>query len=513
MLWTIQRKFFDAAGASAWTTGGVPHYITTNPYIGRAYARTVFGFLRAMWSRPAPARGRRREPLIVELGAGSGQFAFNFLRALESIRKPSTFADRSFTYVMTDFTAANVEFWRHHPSLEPHVQAGRLDFATFDASAPDRIHLEVAEVDIGGKSDRGRPVVVIANYVLDSVPQDLLTNSADGLVENTVTITSTQPEPDLCADGLLYRIALEWTPVATSASRYADDDLDALVDWYVDNLFGSSFLLPVVAVRCMEFFRTLTGGPMFALIGDRGYRRLSDLLDEQGPQVGLHGRCFSLPVNFHALGLWAERHGGQVLGVSSGDVSLNVTGLLCSAEDEATSEVRLAFTDAIEEAGPDDFYALKQLAERSYDDLSLDEALALLRWSAWDPVVLASVLSRLIILVEGSPETEFADVRRALRRVWEAHYPLPQGIDVAFNIATLLYGMEYYADAIEFLEHSLELSGPHSSTYFNLGMAHYHLHQLHPAAKALEQSLELAPDFADARSMSVLVAAALSADG
>jgi hypothetical protein len=477
MLWRLQRAFYDSQGISAWVPNGVPHYVTTNPSIARAYARSVFGFLRDLWTAPRrPKQPAAAAPVIIELGAGSGQFAYHFLRAIDALHRASPFADREFTYVMTDFTAVNIEAWTQHSSLRPFIDSGRLDVAVFDAASPGPIELSNAGRLLGGPEDTARPIVVIANYVFDSLPQDLLSTSATGLHEHRLTVTSSHEENDLAADGVLDRLEMEWSPVPFDDTRYVDDaDVTALVDWYAQNLYESTFLLPVAGVHCLDHFRCLTGGPLFALIGDRGSDRLVDLRDEQGPQIGLHGGCFSLPVNFHALGVWADIHGGEALTTRRGHTALNVNGFVCSMAGQSTAELRLAFTTAIEEAGPDDFYAMQQIAGRGFAEMSLDEMLAVIRWSAYDPILFSAALPHLITLVEGSPDSEFGDVRSMLFKVWDAHYPLPGGLDVAFSIATVLYGMGFYLDSLDFLHRSLDLAGPDSATYFNIGMSHYHL--------------------------------------
>src|SRR5262249_52809931 len=83
-LWTLQRGFFERHGPEAWSEGIVPHHVTSNPWIGRAYARVVLGWMRD-WARAAgaaPAPIDPREPVyLVELGSGSGRFAHHFARS------------------------------------------------------------------------------------------------------------------------------------------------------------------------------------------------------------------------------------------------------------------------------------------------------------------------------------------------------------------------------------------------------------------------------------------------
>src|SRR5438132_12604456 len=78
MVWRLQRTFYGDQGIAAWSRSHVPQAVTTSPTIARAYARVALGFWRDMAAELDPA-----QPLyIVELGAGSGRFAFRFLKAL-----------------------------------------------------------------------------------------------------------------------------------------------------------------------------------------------------------------------------------------------------------------------------------------------------------------------------------------------------------------------------------------------------------------------------------------------
>jgi hypothetical protein len=45
LLWRLQRNYFEQHGIDAWSSGTVPHHITSSPFIADAYARVVIGFL------------------------------------------------------------------------------------------------------------------------------------------------------------------------------------------------------------------------------------------------------------------------------------------------------------------------------------------------------------------------------------------------------------------------------------------------------------------------------------
>ena len=84
----------------------------------------VCGDLHRVSARlPEREHGARRERAvtIVELGAGSGRFAYLFLKALTELLAVSG-GDVRFRYVMTDFTETELRFWRGHSSLRPFVE-------------------------------------------------------------------------------------------------------------------------------------------------------------------------------------------------------------------------------------------------------------------------------------------------------------------------------------------------------------------------------------------------------
>jgi hypothetical protein len=80
--------------------------------------------------------------------------------------------------VLSDLAQANQAFWQRHPRFKSWANEGKIDFTHFDLQSEDDITLDLCgqsleEVAVGS------PVIVIANYLFDSVPQDLfhLTNN------------------------------------------------------------------------------------------------------------------------------------------------------------------------------------------------------------------------------------------------------------------------------------------------------------------------------------------------
>ena len=170
LIWELQRRFYAREGREAWKPKAVPFYITSNAFTARAYARTVAGFLRDL---VAAERVDRAAPVyLVELAAGSGQFACLFLRRLDELQaQVPGLAGLDLRYVMTDFAQSNVDAWEAHERLAPFRDRGRLDFALFDLERDDELRLRRAGVTLGAGAARN-PMVVLANYAFDSTTQD-----------------------------------------------------------------------------------------------------------------------------------------------------------------------------------------------------------------------------------------------------------------------------------------------------------------------------------------------------
>ena len=141
-------------------------------------------------------------------GCGHGKFGFLFLHLLrEALRKPAWAAALPFArcvrYVMTDVAPTNVAGLRARADLAAFVELGVLDFAVFDAGAcaadaPAALDLLVSGVTLdadpnasgGGPAAGEEDFVVIANYVVDSLPCDAFRLRDGALQEGRVALHS-----------------------------------------------------------------------------------------------------------------------------------------------------------------------------------------------------------------------------------------------------------------------------------------------------------------------------------
>lgn len=507
-LWRLQRNFYAREGGEAWNAGTVPQYITSNPWIADAYAKVIFAWLRD-GSAPEAVFDLSQPFHIVELGCGSGRFAYHFLLRFFDLLSRSRLAEVPVRYVLTDVIDDNLDRLRHHPALRPLVEAGLVDFARYDAG----VDVEIALTSSGlvlAPGTVANPLAVIANYVFDGIPQDCFTVRAGHLYESLVSLTLPQRpgsrhiEADLDDPALLERMELGWTHRAVSPGGspdyYGAEDLDRILAEYAAELPETSVLFPVAALRCLRNLERLSGGRLLLLSGDKGSSGAAALAGRAEPRLALHG-SFSFSVNYHAIGRWFAHRGGELLSASKESANLNVSVGLLGTPPGGWVETRLAFEEAIERRGPDDFFSVKKGIEATYESWSLERLLGWLRLSGWDHNIFLGCFPVLMKRIGEAPGTHVEELVRAARRIWETYFPLPEPWDLSFHLGVLLLAIARPSEAVHLFLHSLRLYGREPTTTFNLALCHHLLGDRQGALAWIDHTLEADPELEGAAAL------------
>lgn len=500
MIWTLQRSFYERHGVEAWRSEGIPFHITSNTFIAQAYARVVLGWLRDCLHDNSPFDPA--EPItLVELGAGHGRFGYLFLKKLLRLLEGAGLPDVRIQYVMTDLAERNVELWRGNPRLQPFLDSGLLDLACFDASRDTELRLAVSgRVLTPGAV--ANPMVMIANYLFDSIPQDAFWIEDGRLYESLITVTPRRREADPSDPDLLSRVDLSFHYNPAAPGYYGDPDLDGLLEDSTQRLPATAFLFPVAALQCIQTFRALSGDRLLLLSADKGYHRDEELVLGHGaPCITRHGRgSFSMMVDYRILGESFERWGGEALQPSHRHESLLVAAFLLGRPANGHRETRQAYQAAVEDFGPDDFFTLAPALDLSRDPLSLEQALAYLRLSAWDHRLLWRQIPFYKSCCAELTESRKRELCAAVRQVWDCYFPLGEDEeDLGFALGVLFLEMKLYRDALDFFAESVRFYGLEPGTAYNMGLCHYGLREMEAAARYVEQALELDPELDSAR--------------
>jgi hypothetical protein len=497
-LWTLQRQFFETAGVGAWARGVVPYQATNNPVLARAFVDAVLAWTRDFARAALLLRGEALH--VVELGAGAGRFGYLFVRTLLSMVEAAALPAPPVRYVLTDFVQANVDAWRRHPRLRPLLARGLLDVARFDVEQDEEIVLMESGLRLGREP---RPLVVVANYVFDSLPADAFEVSKGELRELHVALHATRPEPEPLDPSVLSRFAVSHEGRPVRGSHYASQALDRILDAYGARLPSGAFLLPCGAIACVERLRAMAGGePLVVLAADKGYVDEAQLAGLREPAIAAHGSV-SLMVNFHALGLYAEGAGGTALRAPSDPDDLVRFGLAFGLSE--LPETKLAFATGV---SPRDPYEAFAALEPRLLTISLAGLLAVLRLAAWDPVVVLRSIDALRARARDASPAEKRAVRCGLALAMERHFEVEPS-DAALRVGELLLDYEAPDEALHVV-HDASAEGVASAPLAYLeALCHERVGRFRAALDAAARAVSLDPAHDDARAARLRLEAAL----
>jgi len=508
LLWELQRRFYDERGIGAWDNGPVPSYVTSNPYIASAYAQLVLSFLREAVTGHSDAEGKggialdTSKPIyIVELASGHGRFSFLFLKKFFALLDASSLRGLQVRYVMTDFTQSNLRAWASQPAFKPFVDAGRLDFGLFDMEKDSSIKL-VRSGQVLGPGQLENPLIVFANYIFDTVTQDLFRVEGGNIHEVRVTTRHSSAEaPDLSNPEIMSQFSLSYDQRPADVDNYYPESyLKKLLMLYRERLADTTIALPTGSLRGLNRLQAMANGRMLLVSSDKGYTHEDELFFLSTQHIQFHG-SLSMMVNYHAivqglsLSMAEQGRAPAVLSAATAQrqINLKTAAVILGAAPEQFRDTLLLFNETVDTFGPYDFYTLCSQVRQHTGNASLEQILGLMRLSQFDPNVVFDYGRELLEQSPNASDTMRAELSTALHRCWENFTPL--GRDFPFEVARVLLALRRPREAIAFNEHSLRLFGDHPVTYGNMGICYYHAEQPDQAVRCFDRALELNPNY------------------
>lgn len=491
-LWQGQKEYYDEKGIDAWTED-VPFYITSNPFIAHSYAKMVLGFIRD-WVVREP-NSVQNPFYIMELGTGTGQFSFYLLKNLLDLQKRLGLEKIQLRYVMSDVTKSTFNFWENHPALQPYLESGLLDFAVYDLYQNNHIQLHRSGKVIG-EGQIENPLIVLANYLFDSVATDVFTVDDGQLYEALATVSTDEDNLDNGQPIDWSKIEIEYTKHPINGLVY-QDDFDAILMDYKNHLIDTHFQFPIASLRALEKLKSFSRNKLLLITSDKGYTNYEELDCLAYPELDYHG-SFSVMVNYHAIGQYMKHCGGASL-IQNYRENI-VTGIFsCGFTFDGMVELPCASHEVIHNFSPTDYFLIYEHFIEHYKKCSLEVMASYLNLSAWDPYVFEQVSDYLCELAEeGDPEI-VAYLAENMRRIADNFYYFPSSNDVYFDIGIFYQNISRFEEAIGYYEKSKGLFGESDVVSFNIGMCLHGLGRQAEAIAALEDSMRLNGDSKEAK--------------
>ena len=498
-LWNLLRGFYEKEGVAAWSEGTIPWRITNNAFIAAAYARVVHAYLGDLADRgPAAGYDPARPVHVLELGAGTGRFGFLFIRTLLSLLGPLRKGAPKVRYVLTDVAEKNMKFWSHHPKLAPLVAAGVLDFAIFDAGVDGSITLRLSGETLSAGT-AGNPLVAIANYVFDSLPQDVFRTVGGALLEDRVTLISPREENDPGDVSIIERVDLRYLAVPADNAPYEEAAWNKVLGSSARRNADALVLFPVGTLVCLRTLSRIGGGRMLLLASDVDSGFDGESPGPTGPVPKRYGGSFFLPVDFHGLGDYAASSGGFALHAPARPMNMQTAAFVYGGSKEAFGGTCGSFAREIAEFGPAAYHVLDEALRKSGEQPEFPTALAFLQLSRFEPWMFFRLSGSFLAgCGEAHPTLRIA-LAEALERTAGNDYPVGDGMDVPFEIGRIFWRMGMAEEALRFYNASLKIHGEHPVTHYNIGLCHHRRGNLDDADASFARCLSMDPEYAPAR--------------
>lgn len=484
LLWQLQLDYYSKVGVNAWRKRVVPHVITSNTFIADQYARLVYSFLRD-WSDEID---RDHPVYLVELGTGAGRFSYHFMhRWLERIEQFGDL-DIDFKYILTDFTDSNLKFWKSHPLMKEMVAKGIADFALFDAIGGTSMTLENSGEVLNAET-LVNPMIVVGNYLFDSIPIDVFYVEGDQLYESRVSL-----ETELERDHELISELLDSLQLVYNNQPITDDYYDTLVynqilEDYRQHFEEAYFRFPITTLDCCANLHAMCNQRMMLLIADKGFTTLGAMDLSKPPGIAVHG-SMSMMVNFEAIERYFKLKDGDWLKTSfqPNDITIQV-GLMGQPKSEY-NETAMTFHDSVANFGPGEYHNLIATLHTSYKDMSVQQILSVIRLGVWDSVIFDDCFPYLLEKVKDTTDPIREDIRLTMKYIWDHYYFIGEDRDIPFMIGVILHNVGSFQEAIILFNYSLQMHGMDAGTIYNMGMAYLYMGDTQKALELISQAAD-----------------------
>jgi hypothetical protein len=503
ILWKWMKQYYTEGGVAVWTGGDIPFHITNTPLLAAEWVSTIFTLLRDFQRQGMVDPNYPIE--IYEMGPGTGRHAYFLLRELARAEEESRVLHPDgyrFTLQLAELGTKGLQTLSLHPQLQPYLASGRLRLSQFDIATDERPKSwpEAAMAD----EPSPNPVFVIANYVLDSLPYDLvrIREGSRALGLATVSVSGLgEGEDPRRLDDLGEKINLKFSFPGDTVT-FERQDWNDVLERYA-KMEDTHLPFPTGAMTFLDRMRRWSQKASVLLVADKSFVNVEQLVSLEEPELVPHGGGFSFNANLHALGYLAEVWNGLVWHTSARDGTLDLSHLVVPAAGETFRGpfLEMAFrVQRLEQFHAVDRFRIKESVDEAVPRPKLRLALDLLRLSGHDPQVFYEVSDHILhgLDYEDVDEETELELKSVLARCLDAVFPVGDDVDMAFEVGRVAYRLEVYDLSEKAFKLSLEQFGDDAKAYFNLGLGWYYQQFWEKAEKAFEKALELDPRYIDA---------------
>ncbi len=471
LIWQFNQDFYHEKGIAAWSEGIVPHEITNSSLASTTYAELIYALLKDI-----EAQGKTDQIVyILELGAGHGKLCFNILRHLDKLVAEDSTCKMSYCYVLSDIVEDNLSFYSDHPKLQAYFERGILDLSYFDATKSRSLELQKSGKTIRS-SDLALPILTVANYFFDSIPNELFFFRDEAMFDCSISIDTLSDPQGKTAQDLISQMELTYHQSEVTSASFSSEIQQEILEGY-RQLEGESYILfPSMGIDCLANIASLSKGGLIVLTMDKGYKEFQDLSGRVMPDIVKHG-SFSLWVNFHAMSQYCLKKGGHIMFDSSTNLSIELAGLFFSKTRLDYPLFEQMYRKHARQLNLDDLNSMKKLVYKNMDTVNLSELLGLIRLCSYDSSIFINLLPSIKQLAKSISIKQRARLEQTIHKVWANYYAINVAYDLSYELGGLLYDLAYYESALDYFKHSVTTFGEKIDVSYNQILCYFQLRQ------------------------------------
>ena len=500
-IWQDMKSFYASEGIEAWLEN-VPYYETSNPSIAESYANLIVRFIQDCIHE---GRYNSEEPFyILELGAGSGTFAYYTLKKLSTLKRLLGLANTRIVYVMTDISQKHIDYWSNHPAFQPYLKEELLDFAVFDVQLDSEIVLQRSARMIAATGDvhQINPIIAIANYFFDTLPHDVF-RIVNG--ETQVELVKVMSRREGCDEGDLLKLSeieVEFSFETIRPPYYSNARFSETLDTCQAQLAEHYLLFPIGALCCIENLVEISTNQLCLIVSDNVFSPLVEAHQRAQPFNNFSSDWFSMRVNFEAIGRYFERIGGDALHQST-EFALQTSVFLAGFRRNQLPETQHAMDVFVNTRSHSLLFSLNEHLEDSNSFLPVDLLLSFLLATGWDPTVFHNNLGSILeqIRAKSVQQSELSALVWAMKEIADNFYYIPGQLDIFVDISAVLQEIGEYQQALENYEKSIALFGQTETKLCNMALCYYFLGEHVHALNCLQEAVSRNPTNISARNL------------
>jgi len=392
------------------------------------------------------------------------------LLALEDVAKINRIDPRCFKLIISDFVEENIKSWLAHKQLKPFFEKGVLDCIQFDVQTEPSMMCLYGRKKLG-LEDFAIPPMVIAHYVLDSLPIDVFRVKNGNLFAVHVGL-GVDKSSDFSKDDIR-RITFEKKMLRVQDQYYKNAFHNELIQSIAADIQTGCFDFPVAAFKLLDTLSEVIGSRYLFSCMDKGYVDHRCYQEGEFPPIFYHHNTFSFDFNFYAFNKYLEAKAGYSLWIASNRQLIKWQIASCDVQIEQTPEIDRFAQIKMEQSTPVDYLYNYAMAADMGFDWPFSALVSLLVQSDWDPVLFAQMGSQLVRKLPDTTLDEQSFLFSYFDTLEKNFFAARDSGDIYLVIGKLYHVLDAYEEAIAYFEKSKATFGEGYAVYFSMGKTYF----------------------------------------